>query len=110
MVLVVAGLWLTVRAIVDLGDALTALPKPRRKATLVERGVYRRIRHPIYGGVILGCIGWSLATASFVSLGAAAATTLVLALKSVREEAWLVERFAEYRAYRARSRRFLPWL
>lgn len=105
-----AGLWLAVRAILDLGDSLTALPKPRHRATLVERGVYRRIRHPIYGGAILGCFGWALATASFVSLCAAAATALVLTLKSVREEAWLSERYDGYAAYRTRTWRLLPWL
>lgn len=109
-VLLVAGLWLALRAILDLGDSLTALPKPRRRATLIERGVYRRIRHPIYGGVILCCLGWSLGAASFVSLGASAATALVLLLKSVREETWLAERYDGYRAYRTRTWRFLPWL
>ena len=31
-------------------------------------------------------------------------------LKSRREERWLEERFPEYPAYRAQTRRLVPWL
>ena len=31
-------------------------------------------------------------------------------LKPRREEAWLIERFSAYGAYRARTRRLIPWL
>jgi protein-S-isoprenylcysteine O-methyltransferase Ste14 len=31
-------------------------------------------------------------------------------LKSRREEAWLVEQFGGYAAYRRRRRRLIPWL
>jgi protein-S-isoprenylcysteine O-methyltransferase Ste14 len=31
-------------------------------------------------------------------------------LKRRREEAWLEARFADYAAYRARTRRLIPWV
>jgi protein-S-isoprenylcysteine O-methyltransferase Ste14 len=31
-------------------------------------------------------------------------------LKSRREETWLEERFPDYPAYRARTRRLIPWI
>jgi protein-S-isoprenylcysteine O-methyltransferase Ste14 len=31
-------------------------------------------------------------------------------LKSRREEIWLAEQFPDYAAYKARTRRLLPWL
>ena len=37
--------------------------------------------------------------------------TVLFDLKARREEAWLIERFPEYVAYRAGTpRRFVPWL
>jgi protein-S-isoprenylcysteine O-methyltransferase Ste14 len=33
---------------------------------------------------------------------------VVVWLKSIREEAWLVERYPEYAEYRSRTRRFFP--
>ena len=110
VVLLVAGAVLVGRGTRDLRDNLTPLPHPRDGATLVEDGVYRHVRHPIYGGIVLGSAGWALATASGVGLGIALAAAVFFTLKSRREEAWLEARFPGYAAYRARTRRLIPWL
>jgi len=108
--LVIAGLVLAVRGMVDLRDALTPLPYPRDGAELIETGVYARARHPIYGGLIVGAFGWGWLTASVVALGLAVALLAFFEAKSRREEVWLVERFPGYPAYRARTRRLIPWI
>ena len=110
--LVVAGGVLAVSATVALGrhDALTAVPHPRDAARLAEGGPYRLVRHPIYGGLVLGALGWSLARASLLALVGALVLFAFFDLKRQREEAWLVEHFAGYPAYRARTRRLIPWL
>jgi protein-S-isoprenylcysteine O-methyltransferase Ste14 len=109
-VLAASGLALSVRGVVDLRTNLTALPHPRDDATLVEHGVYRRVRHPIYGGIILGAFGWGLLTASLPALSLALLTVVFFTLKSVREESWLLDRFDGYAAYRERTHRFIPGL
>ena len=76
----------------------------------METGAYRLARHPIYGGIILGSVGWGLLTASPLALGLAAVLFGFFDLKSRREEAWLAERFGGYAAYRTRTKRFIPWL
>lgn len=108
--LALAGAALCGAGLVHLGGSLTANPKPHHRAVLVERGVYARIRHPIYGGLLLGCVGVSLIAASWASLAATAYVAVVLWLKSMREEAWLVRRYDGYAAYRARTGRFFPAL
>jgi protein-S-isoprenylcysteine O-methyltransferase Ste14 len=101
--LVIAGL-----GIVHLGESLSPMPRPRHEAALVERGVYGHVRHPIYSGVILLAVGWSIATMSPLALLLSALLALVLDLKSRREEAWLRERFADYSDYTTRTKRFIP--
>jgi len=108
--LIVAGMFLAVRGIRDLRDALTPLPYPRAGAELVETGVYARVRHPIYGGLIVASVGWGALTASPVALALAAALFGFFELKSRREEIWLAERFEGYAAYRTRTRRLIPWI
>lgn len=108
--LIVAGLGLAARGSRDLQEALTPLPYPRTDAALVETGVYARIRHPIYGGLILAAIGWGLATASVPALGMTVGLWLFFEGKSRREERWLVERFPAYPAYRERTHRLIPWI
>ncbi|MBI3749031.1 MAG: isoprenylcysteine carboxylmethyltransferase family protein [Chloroflexi bacterium] len=109
-VLIGAGGLLAVRGLVDLGGNLTPFPKPRAGGALVDTGAYSLVRHPIYGGLILGGVGWGLLTASPVSLAAAVILAAFFDLKSRREEAWLIERFDGYAGYRDRTRRLLPWL
>jgi len=106
----IVGLALFVQGITALGPSLTPFPRPSEAATLRERGVYGRVRHPIYGGVLLLALGWSLAL-SPLALGATALLWVVLELKSRHEESMLLERYPEYAAYRDRvRRRFVPGL
>jgi len=109
-VLIGAGGALAVRGSIDLGRNLTPFPKPREGVRLVDTGAYRLVRHPIYGGLVLGGFGWGLATASLPALAGAVVLGIFFALKSRREEDWLVAQVEGYAAYRERTRRLLPWL
>ena len=108
--LMLGGGVFVVRGALDLRSAMTPLPYPRAEASLVQTGVYARVRHPIYGGVIIGSVGWGLVTASIPALAIAVVIWAFFLVKSVREEAWLVERFPDYPAYQSRTRRLIPWI
>lgn len=111
-VLIAAGAGLTsaALAVLRLGDALTAVPRPRDEARLVDTGPYRLVRHPVYGGIILAAVGWGLVRASLPTIAGAAILFAFFDLKRRREEAWLRDHFAGYAAYAARTRRMIPWL
>ncbi|HEX2234910.1 MAG TPA: isoprenylcysteine carboxylmethyltransferase family protein [Actinomycetota bacterium] len=95
---------------VALGRAMTPNPRPREGAGLREGGAYALVRHPVYGGVVLGALAWAL-WLSPTALAPTALTAAFLDLKARREEAWLEERHTCYGDYRARvRRRFLPAL
>jgi len=108
--LLVAGGILAMRGIVDLREALTPLPHPRDGADLVDTGAYRLVRHPIYGGIVIGAAGYALVMASPLALAGAAVLLGFFRLKSSREEAWLAARYPAYPEYRSRTRRMLPYL
>jgi protein-S-isoprenylcysteine O-methyltransferase Ste14 len=108
--LVAAGAFLALSGIVRLGPNLTPLAVPREEGVLVTRGIYGRVRHPIYGGLILLGFGWALWRGGGLAFGYAALLIPVLLAKSRLEEKWLMARFPEYAAYRARTRRFIPFL
>jgi protein-S-isoprenylcysteine O-methyltransferase Ste14 len=105
----VGGL-LAVRGVVDLRESLTPLPHPRDGASLVDTGSYALVRHPIYGGIVIGALGWGLLTASIPAVAGAVVILAFFRLKSAREEAWLAARYPGYGAYRSRTRRILPFL
>lgn len=104
----VIGAWLLLRGFVDLGPSMTPLPRPRTDGRLVESGIYARLRHPIYAALILGSLGWSVLTRSPASLVVALLLAAFLDAKARREEAWLLDRYRPYAAYRFRTKRFLP--
>jgi protein-S-isoprenylcysteine O-methyltransferase Ste14 len=110
--LLALGAALAIAGLVGLrsADALTALPHPRDEARLHDAGPYRLVRHPIYGGLILGAAGWALLRGSVAALIGGAVLLVFFDLKRRREEAWLSERFPGYEAYRARTRRLIPWI
>ena len=110
VVLICGGGLLSLLGVVDLRENLTPFPKPLDGAQLVESGAYHLARHPIYGGLILGAVGWGLAMASPPALLGAAVLAVFFDLKSRREEIWLAERYTQYPAYRSRTRRLLPWI
>lgn len=110
VLLAAGGALLVGRAVRALGPSVTPMPRPRDDARFVRTGAYRLVRHPIYGGVILLAVAWGLAMASPPALAASLLLTVFFDAKSRREEAWLVEKFPEYEAYRRRTRRLLPWL
>jgi len=109
---IVAGVLLVAAGIQALAshDAFTALPRPRDAARLVETGIYRLVRNPVYGGLVLAGLGWAVVRGSLAALVADGVLLVFFDLKRRREEAWLVERFPGYPAYRARTRRLIPWV
>jgi protein-S-isoprenylcysteine O-methyltransferase Ste14 len=108
--LLLGGLALAARALFDLGPNLTPFPRPRRTGVLVEHGIYGTLRHPVYAGLVLITVGWSLMHASVIGLVLSAAFAGFLDLKARREEELLAAAFPGYEAYRRRTRRFVPGL
>jgi len=92
-----------------LGPNLTDTVTVRAGATLVTRGPYRWVRHPMYAGVAMLELSLSLITANAFIAIAGGLCTAMLMLRTETEEAKLVERFGEaYREYARRTGRFLP--
>ena len=104
------GVGIALAGLRHLDRAVSPLPRPTAAATLIEHGLYRSVRHPIYGGVMLTGLGWSIATVSPLAFVLTALLFLLLDLKSRREEAWLRERFPDYADYAKRTKRFIPGL
>jgi protein-S-isoprenylcysteine O-methyltransferase Ste14 len=96
--------------VLALGANLSPFPKPIEGGTLVTSGVYRFVRHPIYTGLILGTLGWSVWNANLLGVGLAVLLFVFFDLKSRREERWLMEAYPGYAEYRSRVRKLIPFV
>jgi len=97
-------------AAVNLGKNLTPLPRPKENAELIQSGLYRLVRHPIYFGVILLSIGWGVLQQSALVWLYVIVIAIFFDIKSRKEERWLVERFSTYTDYQGRVRKLIPWV
>jgi protein-S-isoprenylcysteine O-methyltransferase Ste14 len=97
-------------AVARFGTRLTPLPYPSPGGELVQTGVYRVVRHPMYCGALLAAVGWALVRRGWLTLGCAALLFIVFDLKVRREEAWLLDRFPAYAEYRRRVSKMIPFI
>jgi protein-S-isoprenylcysteine O-methyltransferase Ste14 len=93
-----------------LGRNLTVFPRPKTDGTLTQTGVYAFVRHPMYGGVILGSVGLALLRTNVVALILALGLVVFFDRKATREETWLAQQFPDYAAYRQRVRKLIPFV
>jgi protein-S-isoprenylcysteine O-methyltransferase Ste14 len=109
-ILVVAGGGFFVAGLHRLGSALTPLPYPKEGAALVRTGPFALVRHPIYSGGLIASSGIALMVSGWLTLVYVAALFVLLDIKSRKEERWLVQKFPEYRDYRRRVRKLVPFV
>lgn len=64
VLLMIAGLAVLLIALLSLGSALTATPVPQEGAALRTGGIYAVVRHPIYVGILIAALGFTLAIGS----------------------------------------------
>lgn len=64
MVLMIAGIAIVLISLLSLGAALTATPVPQESAALRTRGIYSLVRHPVYTGILVAALGFTLAVGS----------------------------------------------
>lgn len=95
----------------NLGTNITDTVNTRPDHKLVTTGPYRWVRHPLYAVGAVSWLGICLATASWWITFWIASGFAILARRTTKEEADLIERFGdEYRDYMQRTGRFFPHL
>lgn len=102
------GLGIALWAAIALGPNLTPMPKPKRNGELIQTGIYKVVRHPIYFGVIVLSFGWAATLQSWYTLAVAVVLLIFFDLKSRKEEEWLLEKFPEYKAYQQNTKKLIP--
>jgi protein-S-isoprenylcysteine O-methyltransferase Ste14 len=107
-VLLGLGAAVGVLGLTGLGAALTPTPVPVDGVPLRTDGVYGRVRHPIYTGLLLGGAGIVLVTQSWIGLAVWVALLALLTGKARWEESLLAQRHPQYGSYAAVTPRFLP--
>jgi protein-S-isoprenylcysteine O-methyltransferase Ste14 len=104
------ALWLFWRSHADLGRNFSPTLQVRADHTLVVRGVYRRVRHPMYAAQWLWGIAQALLVHNWVAgLSGLTLSVLLYLLRIPPEERMMVDNFGDrYRSYMDQTGRILP--
>lgn len=106
------GTYLFWRSHHDLGLNWSARLQIRAGHELITRGIYRRIRHPMYAAMLVCGLGQPLLLQNWIAGPTLLVVGLVfVALRIPREEALLITQFGDqYRSYMASTGRIVPKL
>lgn len=89
---------------------LRVRPEPLASATLITKGPYKLVRHPMYTAVLIGCAALLIHEFSIIRLLMFITLTLVLLIKLNWEEKMLNEKFIDYKNYTKTSYKLIPFL
>jgi len=109
-ILFYSGIVIAIWAAILLGPNLTPLPKPKPSGQLIQTGLYKLVRHPIYLGVILVSFGWAGIEQTIYTLVLAFILLIFFDLKSRQEERWLTQKFSEYAEYKMTTKKLIPFV
>ena len=104
------SIWLLHRSHAALGKMWSITVEPKNKTQLVTKGVYKRIRHPMYTAHLV----WGTAQLMFFPNYVAGPSALIIFLTIIilripREEKALIKEFGEeYERYILQTGRILP--
>lgn len=110
LALMALGAGIMAIAFLNLGSALTPTPVPVAGAGLRTSGLYSRIRHPIYTGLLTLSLGVVMRSPGPWPVFWLVVLAVILTAKSVWEERMLGAAYPDYANYRATTGRFVPRL
>ena len=89
LALSILGLLVIIIAILQLNKNLTPFPTPKESGTLIQNGLYKFARHPIYSGGILATIFFGIFSESLWKIMIGFALFILFYFKSQYEESML---------------------
>jgi protein-S-isoprenylcysteine O-methyltransferase len=112
LMLFFAGLTMRLTAIITLGRFFTPAVTIQDQHRVVTTGLYRRLRHPSYSGLLLAFLGLAYSYGNWLSLAAVIVPITAAVLYRIHvEEAAMMETFGqEYAQYCSRTQRLIPGL
>ncbi|MGA1329610.1 MAG: methyltransferase family protein [Candidatus Nanopelagicales bacterium] len=97
-------------AAISLRPALTASPVPKHSAPLIQSGIYRYVRHPMYSAVITVGAAVMLGNPTLLTMIVWVALIIVLFNKAHYEDQLLLAKHPSAKDYQSKVGAFVPKL
>jgi len=104
----IVGLLVAILAILQLNKNLSPFPTPKDHSVLLQNGLFKLVRHPIYTGLIFLFFGYSIYQDSKYKLIITLLLLILFHFKTQYEEQQLQIKFPEYKTYKTKTGKFFP--
>ncbi len=108
ILLAVSGFILSIVGAGTLNNVLSPYISPSPKGRLITTGIYRKIRHPIYLGIMILLFGFTLIFSSLSKFIIFIIAVIFFVKKAFEEERLLLHRYPKYQNYKQKTGMFLP--
>ncbi|MEO9003817.1 MAG: isoprenylcysteine carboxylmethyltransferase family protein [Ginsengibacter sp.] len=108
IIFTIAGIIISFAALFALNKNLSPFPTPKPGAELIQSGIYKYIRHPIYAGILFFTFGYSLYSENTLRLLIFFLLLILFRFKAAYEENLLQDKFSDYAIYKKKTGMFLP--
>lgn len=102
------GAIMIIWALLLLQNGFSVFASPRREGELVTRGIFSYVRHPIYSGIILLAVGYSIFDVDMMKVLITLILVIFFHFKAGYEERQLMAKYPDYADYKLRTGKFLP--
>ena len=102
----ILGLLIIIIALLQLNKNLSPFPTPKDNAVLLQNGLYKLVRHPIYSGIIFLFSGYGIYRDCAFKLLITLLLIVLFYFKSNYEEKQLQNKFPDYVLYKKKVGRF----
>jgi len=111
MVVLFLGLGFTVWARVHLGQYWSESVQIKADHKLIKTGPYKIVRHPVYTGVLVACLGTALVMGRINAWFAIVLILVSFLMKIWKEEKFLIEEFSQtYLQYKKEIKALIPFI
>lgn len=104
------GIAIVLLSMMQLNIYLSPFPSPKKGSKLIQNGLYKYVRHPIYSGILIALFGYGVYTTSSYRLLISLSLLVLFYYKSKYEEMRLHRNFLDYKSYQKTTGRFFPKL
>ena len=105
---IVTGIAVILISFFQLNKNLSPFPSPKENSELITSGLFSKIRHPIYSGILLLAFSFALYQNSGFKILISFFLSILFYFKTGYEEKLLSLKFPEYKNYKMNTGRFLP--
>ena len=92
-----------IMALIALNENISPFPSPKESAVLVQHGIFKYVRHPIYTGILISCYGFAFYKANLFQIIIATLLLLLFIYKAGYEERLLEKKFKDYSVYKKKT-------